>query len=127
MLLDPSRSTGADKFFRMWAGQGWKYRGSGRGDNCWDWQEGGADAWFESATSEASCDVNWSEGVDGELGKQGARLGSFLPVLAALIALNGLLCLALCAHVLKPFGGNRNRAGGTAIAEASHVRELAAV
>ena len=79
MLLDPSRSTGADKFFRMWAGQGWKYRGSGRGDNCWDWQEGGADAWFESATSEASCDVNWSEGVDGELGKQGARLGSFLP------------------------------------------------
>ena len=60
------------------------------------------------------------------LGLTKERLGSFLPVLAALIALNGLLCLALCAHVLKPFGGNRNRAGGTAIAEASHVRELAA-
>ena len=61
------------------------------------------------------------------LGLAKERLGSFLPVFAALIALNGLLCLALCAHVLKPFGGKRNRAGGTASAEAWHMRELAAV
>ena len=61
------------------------------------------------------------------LGLAKDRLGSFLPVFAAFIALNGLLCLALCEHVLKPFGGKRIRAGGTASAEASHVHELGAV
>ena len=53
------------------------------------------------------------------LGVAKDSLGSFLPVFAALIVLNGLVCLALCAHVLKPAGGRR--AGG---GDASHAREL---
>ena len=45
------------------------------------------------------------------LGVAKDSVGSFAPVLLALVLCNGLLCLLLCLYVLRPAGGARGGGG----------------